>query len=95
MQNTESPYWGDIYAKHVRQVYLQAQGAETIIDIDGIWFGTAEEYHRIAGNDDTAIHSFDSNKAAGTAVYDLTGRQIQGTLPPGLYISGGKKYIKR
>lgn len=92
-QNTESPFWGDVYAKHVRQVYVMARGTETAIKIEGIWFGTKEEYQKAAGIDDTTVQGLIVKTSDDNTVYDLTGRRMQGKLTPGIYIRGGRKIL--
>ena len=51
VNNADNPYKGDIYAKHVRQVYLQDQGVPSTITVVGIWYGSEAEYQEaLAGN---------------------------------------------
>lgn len=44
VDNAENAFKGDIYAKHVRQVYLQDQGVASTITVEGIWYGSEAEY---------------------------------------------------
>ncbi|MCR5130707.1 MAG: hypothetical protein K6C10_04510, partial [Prevotella sp.] len=44
VEGAENEYKGDIYAKHVRQVYLQDQGIASTIKVEGIWYGSQAEY---------------------------------------------------
>jgi len=45
--NTENAYKGDVYAKHVRQVYMQDQGVASTIKVEGIWYGSAAEFEEM------------------------------------------------
>ena len=43
----------------------------------------------------TGISNIDNNQVSNTAVFDLSGRQVnEESLRPGLYIRNGKKFIK-
>ncbi|MCR4603199.1 MAG: hypothetical protein K5683_06680 [Prevotella sp.] len=44
VNKVDNEFKGDIYAKHVRQVYLQDQGTASAIKVVGIWYGTEAEY---------------------------------------------------
>ncbi len=51
INNVDNDFKGDIYAKHVRQVYVQDQGVASTIKVVGIWYGTEAEYQdALAGN---------------------------------------------
>ena len=41
----------------------------------------------------TAINNIAADKVADTAVYDLSGRRVNGKLNKGLYIMNGKKVV--
>jgi len=41
---------GDIYAQHVKQVQIQSGGAAATVTIEGIYFGTTEEYAADGGD---------------------------------------------
>lgn len=47
IDNAENEFKGDIYAKHVRQVYLQDQGVASTIKVEGIWYGSEAEYEEM------------------------------------------------
>lgn len=47
VDNAENEFKGDIYAKHVRQVYLQDQGVASTINVEGIWFGSKAEFEEL------------------------------------------------
>ena len=47
VDNAENEFKGDIYAKHVRQVYLQDQGVASTIKVEGIWYGTEAEFEEM------------------------------------------------
>lgn len=41
---------GDVYAQHVQQVTIQGQSGEAEVTVEGIWFGTAEEFAADGGD---------------------------------------------
>ncbi|MBQ9636458.1 MAG: hypothetical protein IJV36_00995 [Prevotella sp.] len=47
VDNAENEFKGDIYAKHVRQVFLQDQGVASTIKVEGIWYGTEAEFEEL------------------------------------------------
>ena len=44
-----SPYAGDTWDKHLRQIWTQDDGTEVSVTIEGIWFGTAAELKAALG----------------------------------------------
>ena len=44
-----SPYAGDTWDKHIRQIWTQDDGAEVSVTVEGIWFGTAAELKAALG----------------------------------------------
>jgi len=51
LQGAVSPWKGDAYAKHIRQIFLQAQGGACTVKVEGIWYGTEEDYRKSLGDD--------------------------------------------
>ncbi len=46
----DGQFKGDVYAKHVREIFIQGTSAEaSSITIEGIWVGTEKEYKEAAG----------------------------------------------
>ncbi|MBO4810630.1 MAG: hypothetical protein J5552_03585 [Prevotella sp.] len=51
INKVDNDFKGDVYAKHVRQVFVQDQGVASNITVVGIWYGTEAEYQdALAGN---------------------------------------------
>ena len=44
-----SPYAGDTWDKHIRQIWTQDDGTEVSVTVEGIWFGTAAELKAALG----------------------------------------------
>ena len=44
-----SPYAGDSWDKHIRQIWTQDDGEEVSVTVEGIWFGTAAELKAALG----------------------------------------------
>ena len=44
-----SPYAGDTWDKHIRQIWTQDDGEEVSVTVEGIWFGTAAELKAALG----------------------------------------------
>ena len=44
-----SPYAGDTWDKHLRQIWTQDDGEEVSVTVEGIWFGTAAELKAALG----------------------------------------------
>ena len=47
--NEASPYAGDTWDKHLRQIWTQDAGTEVSVTVEGIWFGTAAELKAALG----------------------------------------------
>ena len=47
--NEASPYAGDTWDKHLRQIWTQDDGTEVSVTVEGIWFGTAAELKAALG----------------------------------------------
>lgn len=47
IDGVENEFKGEIYAKHVRQVFLQDQGVASTIKVEGIWYGSKAEYEEM------------------------------------------------
>lgn len=41
---------GDVYAQHVQQITIQGQAGAASVTVEGIWFGTVEEYVAAGGD---------------------------------------------
>ena len=41
---------GDVYAQHVQQVTIQGGSSAASVEVEGIWFGTAEEFVKAGGD---------------------------------------------
>ena len=48
-EKIESPYKGDTWDKHVQNVYIQDDGSEVSVTIEGVWFGTKDELKAVMG----------------------------------------------
>ena len=50
----QSPYWGDTWDKHIRQVFTQDDGNEVSVQVDGVWFCTGDELESILSGSNSA-----------------------------------------
>lgn len=48
-EKNENPYKGDTWDKHVQNVYIQDDGSEVSVTIEGVWFGTKDELKAVLG----------------------------------------------
>ena len=70
-------YVGDIYAKHVRQLAVQATGSSgATITIEGVYFGTADEYKAAAGisTKNHVLHLHTAKAGTNSWDYQLVGK---------------------
>ncbi len=47
IDGVDNEFKGDIYAKHVRQLFVQDQGVASTIKVEGIWYGSKEEFEEM------------------------------------------------
>ena len=79
---------GEIYAKHIRQIVIQDQGAASTLTIEGLYVGTYAEMLLDMGYDVGKNHVLKvTNGTAGSAVWD---KSVTYTLPAAL--TEGKTY---
>ena len=50
----QSPYWGDTWDKHIRQVFTQDDGNEVSVQVEGVWFCTGDELKSILSGSNSA-----------------------------------------
>ena len=50
----QSPYWGDTWDKHIRQVFTQDDGNEVSVQVEGVWFCTGDELESILSGSNSA-----------------------------------------
>ena len=85
---TDGDHIGDIYAKHIRQIVFQDQGAASTLTIEGLYVGTYAEMLADMGYDVSKNHVLKvTNGAAGSNIWDKTAIYA---LPSAL--TTGKKY---
>ena len=89
INNVESEYKGDIYAKHVKNVFLQDQGTASKITVEGIYFGTEAAYNAAVA---TGIQGVKTVNAQNGAVFNLAGQRVDANYK-GVVIMNGKKII--
>ena len=89
INNVESEYKGDIYAKHVKNVFLQDQGTASKITVEGIYFGTEAAYNAAVA---TGIQGVKTVNAQNGAVFNLAGQRVDANYK-GVVIMRGKKII--
>ena len=91
INNVESEYKGDIYAKHVKNVFLQDQGTASKITVEGIYFGTEAAYNAAVA---TGIQGVKTVNAQNGAVFNLAGQRVDANYK-GVVIVNGKKMIQK
>ena len=68
---TDGNYKGDVYAKHVREIYVQATKDNSEVTLEGVWVGTEKEFLAATGYNADANHALQvSNGEAGTNAWD-------------------------
>lgn len=74
---------------------LQKGGAEAYVNPFHAYLNVDKQLDAVAfdGSTVTAINGIAADKVADTAVYDLSGRRVNGKLQKGLYIMNGKKVV--
>lgn len=74
---------------------LQKGGAEAYVNPFHAYLNVDKQLDAVAfdGSMVTAINNIAADKVADTAVYDLSGRRVNGKLNNGLYIMNGKKVV--
>lgn len=74
---------------------LQKGGAEAYVNPFHAYLNVDKQLNAVAfdGSTVTAINGIAADKVADTAVYDLSGRRVNGKLQKGLYIMNGKKVV--
>lgn len=74
---------------------LQKGGAEAYVNPFHAYLNVDKQLDAVAfdGSTVTAINGIAADKVADTAVYDLSGRRVNGKLNKGLYIMNGKKVV--
>lgn len=74
---------------------LQKGGAEAYVNPFHAYLNVDKQLNAVAfdGSTVTAINGIAADKVANTAVYDLSGRRVNGKLNKGLYIMNGKKVV--
>lgn len=74
---------------------LQMGGAEAYVNPFHAYLNVDKQLDAVAfdGSTVTAINGIAADKVADTAVYDLSGRRVNGKLNKGLYIMNGKKVV--
>lgn len=74
---------------------LQKGGAEAYVNPFHAYLNVNKQLNAVAfdGSTVTAINGIAADKVADTAVYDLSGRRVNGKLNKGLYIMNGKKVV--
>ena len=91
INNVESEYKGDIYAKHVKNVFLQDQGTASKITVEGIYFGTEAAYNAAVA---TGIQGVKIVNAENDAIFNLAGQRVDANYK-GVVIMNGKKMIQK
>jgi hypothetical protein len=84
-------YVGDIFAKHIREVFIQATAGDSKITIEELWIGSEEDYN--AAKTATAIKSFNADKKVD-GMYNLAGQKVDENYK-GIVILNGKKVMKK
>ena len=74
---------------------LQKGGEKAYVNPFHAYLNVDEQLNAVAfdGSTVTAINGIAADKVADTAVYDLSGRRVNGKLNKGLYIMNGKKVV--
>lgn len=74
---------------------LQKGGADAYVNPFHAYLNVDKQLNAVAfdGSTVTAINGIAADKVADTAVYDLSGRRVNGKLNKGLYIMNGKKVV--
>lgn len=74
---------------------LQMGGADAYVNPFHAYLNVDKQLDAVAfdGSTVTAINGIAADKVADTAVYDLSGRRVNGKLNKGLYIMNGKKVV--
>ena len=88
-----SEYAGDTWDKHVQNVYIQDDGAEVSVKVDGIYFGTAAQLEAILSGG-TAIQNVKAATAKEGVRYNLAGQKVNASYK-GVVIMNGKKYLQK
>ena len=88
INNVESEYKGDIYAKHVKNVFLQDQGTASKITVEGIYFGTEAAYNAAVA---TGIQGVKTVNAQNGAVFNLAGQRVDANYKGVVIVNGQKK----
>ena len=91
INNVESEYKGDIYAKHVKNVFLQDQGTASKITVEGIYFGTEAAYDAAVA---TGIQGVKTVNAQNGAVFNLAGQRVDANYKGVVIVNGQKKIQK-
>ena len=91
INNVESEYKGDIYAKHVKNVFLQDQGTASKITVEGIYFGTEAAYNAAVA---TGIQGVKTVNAQNGAVFNLAGQRVDANYKGVVIVNGQKKIQK-
>ena len=86
INNVDNQYKGDVWAKHVRQVYLQDQGAAVNVNVEGIWYGTQADLDAMT----TGIKVVNAAKAQDGVLYNLAGQKVDASYK-GVVIKNGVK----
>jgi hypothetical protein len=87
----DGAYIGDIYAKHIREIFIQAFAANSAITIEEIWVGSEDDYN--AAKAATAIKSFSAAKKV-EGIYNLAGQKVDKNYK-GIVIVNGKKMMMK
>ena len=91
INNVESEYKGDIYAKHVKNVFLQDQGTASKITVEGIYFGTEAAYNAAVA---AGIQGVKTVNAQNGAVFNLAGQRVDANYKGVVIVNGQKKIQK-
>ena len=88
-------YVGDIFAKHIREVFIQATAGDSKITIEEFWIGSEEDYLKAVEEAQTAtgIKSFSAAKKV-EGIYNLAGQKVDKNYK-GIVIVNGKKMMMK
>ena len=88
-------YVGDIFAKHIREVFIQATAGDSKITIEEFWIGSEEDYLKAVEDAQTAtgIKSFSAAKKV-EGIYNLAGQKVDKNYK-GIVIVNGKKMMMK
>ncbi|MBR5749215.1 MAG: hypothetical protein IKY01_10590 [Prevotella sp.] len=83
-------YIGEVYGKHVRQLFIQATQADSNVTLEGIWVGSKADFDAAKA---TGIQAVKAAQADGV-IYNLAGQRVDANYK-GVVIMNGQKKIQK